>query len=169
MAFLDFMFGRGAKTKTKPIYTPEQESLLNQLLGGLQQQVPQGLQNLQNILGGDQASMDAFQAPARRDFAQKTLPTIAERFTGLFGEGSQRSSAFGQALGTAGRELEENLSATRMGMQGDAFSQLLSLLGPATAPRKFQYQRPRQPGFLESMGAGAAQGIGQALPLLAGL
>ena len=166
---MDFLFGTGAKTKTQPIYNPEQENLLNQLLSGLQQQVPQGLQNLQNIIGGEERDFAAFERPARRAFEQQTLPTIAERFTGQFGTGSQRSSAFGQALGTAGRELEKNLFAKRLGMQGDALSQLMSLLGPAISPRQFQYTVPRQPGLFEQLGAGAAEGVGQALPLLLGL
>ena len=166
MAFMDFMFGKSSKTKTKNIFDPQQEKLLDQLLGALQSNLGSGVQNLQNILGGDEETFEAFQRPARRDFEQKTLPTIAERFTGLFGEGSQRSSAFGQALGTAGRELEENLFSQRIGMQSDALSQLLSFLGPALSPRKHQYQTQRQPGFLENIGVPIAQGVGQALPFL---
>jgi len=166
MAFMDFLFGKSSKTKNKPIYNPQQENLLNQILGGIQGPLGSGVQNLQNILGGDSSTFDAFQRPARRDFEQQTLPTIAERFTGEFGEGSQRSSAFGQALGTAGRELEENLFSQRLGMQGDALSQLLQLLGPALSPRRYQYTRPREPGFIENVGVGAAQGLAQALPFL---
>lgn len=166
MAFMDFLFGKGSKTKNKPIYNPQQENLLNQILGSIQSPLGSGVQNLQNILGGDATTFEAFQRPSRRDFEQKTLPTIAERFTGEFGEGSQRSSAFGQALGTAGRELEENLFSQRIGMQGDALSQLLQLLGPALAPRRYQYTRPREPGFIENVGVGAAQGLAQALPFL---
>jgi len=159
--FLDFLFGKSAKTKTKPIYNPQQRNVLDQLLGGLQAQLPQGLQNLQNILGGDEATFKAFEAPARRGFEQQTLPTIAERFTGQFGTGSQQSSAFGQALGQAGKELEENLFSKRIGMQGDALQTLLQLLSPATSPRNYQYTRPRQPGFLENFGLGATQGLSQ--------
>ena len=166
MAFMDFLFGKSSKTKTKPIYNPQQENVLNQLLSMLQQQVPQGMQNIQNILGGDQETFAAFERPARRAFEQETLPTIAERFTGSFGEGSQRSSAFGQALGTAGRELEENLMAKRLGLQSGAFEQLMKLMGPAMSPRQHQYTTARQPGFLENLGVPLAQGAAQALPFL---
>jgi len=167
MAFMDFLFGKSSKTKTKPIFNLQQENLLNQILGSMGGPLGSGIQNLQNILGGEESSFEAFQRPARRYFEQQTLPTIAERFTGSFGEGSQRSSAFGQALGTAGRELEENLFSQRLGMQKDALSQLLQLLGPALSARQYQYQRPRVPGFLENVGVPLAQGAGQALPLLA--
>lgn len=166
MAFMDFLFGKSAKTKSKPIYNPQQENLLNQILGGIQPGLGSGVQNLQNILGGGPEAFQAFETPARRAFEQQTLPTIAERFTGMFGEGSQRSSAFGQALGTAGRELEENLAAQRAGLQTGALNQLLQLLGPALTPRKYEYTRPREAGFLENVGVGAAQGLAQALPFL---
>lgn len=167
-SIMDFFLGEGQKTQTKPIYNPQQESLLNQILGSLLSPLGSGVQNLQNILGGDQASLDAFQRPARRDFEQQTLPTIAERFTGQFGEGSQRSSAFGQSLGTAGRELEENLSSQRIGMQGNALSQLMQLLGPATSPRQYEYTTPGSPGALQellsSIAGGAGGAIGAGIP-----
>jgi len=160
---MDFIFGEGEKTKTKPIYNPEQEQLLNTALGGLQQQLPMGLGNLKNILGGDQETFDAFFAPARRQFEQKTLPSIAERFTGTLGEGSQRSSAFGQQLGEAGRALEEDIFSQKLGLQQNALGQLLQLLGPALSPRQFEYTVPRRPGFLENILGAVAQGAGAGL------
>ena len=160
MAFMDFLFGKEEKTKTKPIYNPQQEQLLNTALGGLQQQLPLGLQNLRNILGGDEETFESFFAPARRNFEQKTLPSIAERFTGMLGEGSQRSSAFGQQLGEAGKSLEEDIFSQRIGMQQDALMQLLQLMSPALAQREYEYTTPRQAGFLENLGVGAAQGLG---------
>lgn len=163
MAFMDFLFGKGSKTKTKPIYNPQQEDLLNMILGNVQQQLPQGMSNLQNILGGDEGTFEAFGRPARRGFEQKTLPTIAERFTSGLGEGGFRSSAFGQAIGQAGKELEEDMFSTRIGMQGDALSQLLQLIQPATASRQFESISPRKTGFLENLvsaiASGAASGM----------
>lgn len=166
MAVMDFLFGKESETKNNPIYNPQQEDLLNQILGGISPNITSALQNLQNILGGNESTFESFERPARRNFEQKTLPTIAERFTGQFGEGSQRSSAFGQALGTAGKELEEDLFSKRIGFQGDALSQILQLLGSGLAPRQYQYTRPREPGFIENVGVGAVQGLAQALPFL---
>jgi hypothetical protein len=160
---MDFIFGKGERTETRPIYSPQQEALLDTALGGLQQQLPLGLQNLRNILGGDEGTFEAFSAPARRQFEQRTLPTIAERFTGSLGEGAQRSSAFGQALGQAGKELEEDIFSQRLGLQQGALGQLLSLLGPALSPRQFEFTVPRRPGFLENLLGSAAQGIGLGL------
>lgn len=166
MAFMDFLLGKGEKTKTKPIYNPQQENVLNQLLGSISGQLPMGLSNLQNILGGDEGTFESFFAPARRSFEQQTLPSIAERFTGLFGEGAQKSSAFGQQLGQAGKEFEEDIFSQRLGMQQDALSQLLSLLGPALSPRQYQYVKPRKRGLLEILGGAGAQFAGQRAPFL---
>lgn len=164
---MDFMFGKGSEEKTKPIYNPQQEDLLNQLLGGLSGPLAGGLGNLGNILGGDQASFDAFFKPARRGFEEETLPSIAERFTGSAGEGSQRSSSFGQALGSAGRDLEENISSQRVGMQTNALSQLMNMFQPALSPTQHQYTTDRQPGFLENAGLSfiGSGGIGSILDL----
>ena len=164
MSFMDFMFGKGSEERTKPIYNPGQEDILNQILGGLSGPMSSGMGNLGNILGGDQASFDAFSAPARRDFNQQTLPGIAERFTGSFGEGSQNSSAFGQALGSAGKDLEEDLFSKRMGMQSGALNQLMQLMQSSMSPRQHQYTTDRQPGFLENVGVPIAQGIGGGIP-----
>lgn len=70
-------------------------SLLNQTLGNLQ---------------GNRFSFDPIESQARADFSQKTLPSIAERFTAM---GGQRSGAFGRTLGAAGSDLERQLAALR--------------------------------------------------------
>ena len=158
----EFFLGKGSQEKTRQIYNPQQEQLLNQILSSLSGPMASGMQNVQNILGGDQSTFDAFQRPARRGFEQQTLPSIAERFTGSFGEGSDQSSAFGQAMGTAGREMEEDLFSQRIGMQGDAFNQLMQLFGQGMVPQQQQYTTNRQPGFLESFGVPLAQGAGMA-------
>ncbi len=160
---MDFLLGKGEKTETKPLFQPQQEDVLNQFLGALQQQLPMAFQNLQNILGGGPEAFKAFERPARRGFEQETLPTIAERFTSQLGEGGFRSSAFGQAVGQAGKEMEEDLAARRFGMQGDALSQLMQFIGPAFTARQQQFTTPRQPGFLEGLGMAAAEGAGGAI------
>jgi len=161
------MFGKGSEEKTKPIYNQDQEALLSQLLGGLSGPLSSGLGNIGNILGGDQATFDAYFKPARRGFEEETLPGIAERFTGSLGEGSQRSSSFGQALGSAARDLEENIFSQRIGMQTDALAQLMNMFNPAMSPTQHQYTTNRQPGFLENAGLSfiGSGGIGSVLDL----
>jgi len=158
--FSDFFLGRGGRTEQVPTVTPQQKGVLDQILGGLGGQgfgggaLGSGLQNIFNLLSGDQGALDAFQAPAIRQFEEQTVPGIAERFSGL-GAGAQRSSAFGQQLGAAGAGLAENLSAQRAGLQSDALSQLRGLLGMGLGP---QFQNQQIPGS-----EGAIHGILQGL------
>lgn len=77
-------------------------ALQNYLIQQMTQPIP--FQQIQPIgIGG-------IEQQARQDFAQKTLPGIAERFTAA---GGQRSSAFQQQLGQAGADLETQLAVLR--------------------------------------------------------
>lgn len=153
------MFGKDEKTEQFQRFTPQQQGLQSQLQGGVGAQLPQAFEYLQQILSGDPAMISKFEAPARRAFEEQTLPSIAERFTGM---GAQKSSAFGQQLGQAGAGLEESLSAQRAGLQGNALSQLQGLLGGAMTPSFENVVRPGTQGFV----GGAAQSFSQILPLL---
>jgi len=143
MALKDFLFGKKGGFEQIPTMGPEQQSLLNQLLGGLGGVTGQGLGFLSGILGG---GTEAFEKPLMSQFYQQTIPSIAERFTGL-GAGAQGSSAFKQSLGQAGAGLSESLGALRgqLGMQG--LSQLQGLLGQGLGARGFEsIYRPQQQG-----------------------
>jgi len=102
---------------------------------------------------------------ARQNFAQQTIPSIAERFTGL---GAQNSSAFGQQLGAAGAGLESGLASlgaqyglqnrgqeAQIGLQnqGQLIQYILSLLGMGTQKTFENAYIPRQNGFLQNAGA----------------
>lgn len=164
--FLDFLFGEGEKTEQFQRFTPDQQDVLNRILGGAAGQLPSGLDFISSILGQDPEAMQRFQAPARRAFEEETIPSIAERFTGALGEGGQRSSAFGQQLGKAASGLEEQLAAQRSGLGFQALQQLQSLLGAGLTPQFEQMYRPRQPGALEEFGTAALGGLGSILPFL---
>lgn len=158
----DFLFGKKGKTEQLPAISPEQQQLLNQLLGGLSGPMGAGLGNLQQILSGDPEAFKAFEAPARTAFEQQTVPGIAERFSGA---GAQSSSAFGQTLGQAGANLEEQLSAQRAGLQSQALGQLSGLLGQGLGAKPFGYQQtPGSQGFIGGMAPGIGMGIGGAMP-----
>lgn len=173
MAFLDFLFGEGSKTgsflggepeRLEQIerFTPQQQNLLNQLLGGAQAALPSGLDFLQQILSGDPQMAERFEAPTRRAFEERTIPSIAERFTGM---NAQKSSAFGQQLGKAAESLEEMLASQRAGRGFQALGGLQGLAGMGLTPQFETLFRPRTPGFLETAGGGVLQ----ALPALLGL
>lgn len=155
-----FLMGEGEQTRQFPRFTPQQQQVLSQLLQGAGGLVPSGINYLQNILGSSPEAFEAFEAPTRRAFEERTVPTLAERFSAL--GGGQRSSAFGQQLAQAGTRLEEALGAQRAGLQGQALAQLQSLLGLGTTPQFETAFSPRQPGFLENIGTQAAS----FLPLL---
>lgn len=154
----NFLFGKEGKTEQLPAISPEQQQLLNQLLSGIGGPLGAGFGNLQQLLSGDPEAFEAFQAPARTAFEQQTVPGIAERFTGA---GAQSSSAFGQTLGQAGANLEEQLSAQRAGLQSQAMQQLQGLLGTGLGTKPFGYEtsQPTQ-GFLGGLAPGIGMGIG---------
>lgn len=157
MSFMDFLFGQGEKTQQFQRYTDEQQQALNNILRRATGAADQGFNFLESILGQSPEAMQQFQAPALRAFEEETVPSIAERFTGSLGEGSHRSSAFGQQLGKAGASLQENLSAQRGQLGMNALSQLQGLLGAGLTPQFENVFRPATKGFLQQGGESLAQ------------
>jgi hypothetical protein len=140
-------------------FNPQQQNALAQLLS-------QGLGGLQNL---PSASFAPIKESALSDFYQNIVPGIAERFTGI-GSGSQRSSAFEQALGSAGSNLSQKLAAMEQGFnqqqQGMDQQRLLALLQAGLTPQyQTQFIEPQQ-STLGGLGAGLAQGAGSIIPLL---
>lgn len=160
--FLDFLFGKGEKTQQFQNFSPDQQNVLGQLLGGASGQLPQAFEFLNNILSQDPEAMANFEAPARRAFEEQTIPSIAERFTG---QGAQKSSAFGQQLGKAGESLEEGLASQRSQLGFNALSQLQQLLGSGLTPQSENLFRPGTQGLLGT----SANSLAQFLPILAHL
>lgn len=171
---------------------PQQQNILNQLLGSMQGQAKgigqqptfqAGQSYLQKILGGD---TEAFEAPLMRQFQERILPGIAERFSGA-GAGAQSSSAFQQALGSAGADLTERLGALRGGLQMQALPQALSygqapgnelqnLLGLSTqafSPKQKPWWQEALTGLSGGIGSGISSGLtggfGGGSKLLSGL
>lgn len=167
MAFLDFLFGKKGRTEQLPTVSPQQRALINQLGTAYSAQLPGSLQFLAQFLSGSNDALESFQRPALRQFEEQIIPTIAERFSSL-GSGAQRSSAFGQQLGQAGKALQEQLAAQRSGLGFNAIGALQSLLSPAFQSQfeNLQYQ-PTQ-GFLYPAVQGIGQGISGGLASLIG-
>lgn len=168
MSISSMLFGKKGKMEQLPTMTPEQQQLLSQLLQGLGGPMGMGLENIMGILSGDPEALEAFQAPAMRQFEEQIVPGIAERFTGM-GGGAQQSSAFQQALGGAGASLAERLSAQKAGLQSGAMGQLSQLLGLGMGAKPFGYQyTPGSQGFFGAMAPGMGGGIGMGLSSLLG-
>ena len=155
--FMDFLFGKGEQLQQVPRFTQPQEDIFSQLQQGVGGALPAGFEQLLSILSGTPEAAKQFEAPAMRQFEEQILPTIAERFTGLLGEGAQRSSAFGQQLGQAGAGLAEKLQAQRGGRQQNALTQLMQLMQTGLTPQFQTLLRERQPGLLETGVKGAAK------------
>lgn len=130
--------------------SPEQSNIFN-LLSNL----------YQKRLGGEGA--ETFAAPVKRQFEEQIVPGLAERFSGL-GSGAQSSSAFSQALGTAGADLSERLAAMAGQREDSALGGLQNLLGMNT-----QGLIPKQRGFGESLLSGLGSSAPQLIKLLSSL
>lgn len=133
-------------------FTPAQKEVLNQLLslgiGGIGQGI---------------SGFGPIEQHARTQFAQQTIPTIAERFTSM---GGQRGGAFQQALGQAGAGLEESLAALRSQFDLQRQGQLQSLLSLGLTPQFETLYKGEKPGFFKSAAGPLLQGLGTILPLL---
>ena len=78
-------------------FTPEQQGIISKL-GQL------GIKGLEN----NQYNPEQIEGAARRNFTQKTIPSITERFSGSGG-----SSALGNQLREGGQDLEDRLAALK--------------------------------------------------------
>jgi len=160
---------------TVSTFNPQQQQGFQQLIQLLQGQLgqSQGLQGqgsdyISRLLSGSPEAFEQFEAPIQRQFREQTIPQLAEQFSGL-GAGAQRSSAFQQALGSAGTDLSERLAALRGQLQLGALPQafqysqaplsgLQNLLGLNT-----QAFLERRPNFGQSLFTNLAGGLGSAL------
>ena len=146
-ALMKFLFGQPGSINATPTVTPQQQQLLDLILGSSMGPLQQGFSNLSGILSGDK---QAFEAPAMRQFQQEIVPNIAETFAGL-GEGSQGSSAFAQTLGRSGADLAENLASKRADLQSNALEQLLGFAKTGLQSQFNPTQIPGQQGLLQTL------------------
>jgi len=149
----------GATAVQMPNFTPEQQSMLTQMLQG-------GMQGMQNLPSADFGPIEQMY---KTQFQQETVPGLAEQFT-AGGAGSQRSSAFQQALGGAGAGLAERLAGMRQqfNMQNRQ-NELQRLMGMLQMGMQPQYQYgivPPGEGFGTSLAGRVGQGIGTIAPMM---
>lgn len=165
----------GGSFLNAPIYTPQQQLAFGNILGLAGQR-----------FANPEAGFQPIEERARRQFAQTTVPSLAERFTAM--GGGQRSSAFQGALGAAGSELESQLAQYRGQYGQQAEQQALQQLNLGLTPLyNQQYTEPFSAGqaaagissqvanaatqllpSLLSGGLGAAINNGTATPAAAG-
>ena len=141
----EMLFGKKEKKERIPLYDAKQKSFMDMILDRAQPGMESGMDYLSSLISGGDEAFENFEAPMRREFEEKTLPSIAERFS-MFD--AQDSSAFSQSLSQAGAGLSENLAALRESLKSQAMSQLggMSQMGLG---RQFEtLLRPATPGPL---------------------
>lgn len=150
--------GRGSRLKQISTLTPQQQQYQNQILSSLSQLAPEAFQNIGNILSGSPEALQAFQAPALRQFREQIIPEIGERFGASSGtHGALSSSALNQSLAAESGSLAERLAAQRAGLQNEAIGQLLQF-GNFGGQQAFQTgTKTAKPGIFESSGPSAIQ------------
>ena len=113
--------------------SPEQQQLLEQIMqmlgpeGQLGQGNEQAMQYLMQLLNPDSAAQQRFAQPYMNQFNQQTVPGLAERFAGAGAQGGALSSSgFGQALGSAGSDLQTKLAGLKSQLQHGASQDIMN-------------------------------------------
>ena len=143
-----------------PNFSPQEQGIL-QLLQQL------GIYGLQNPYEG----FEPIAQQARNQFAQQTVPSLAERFTGM-GSSSLSSPAFVSQLGQAGAGLEGDLAAQKAQYGQQNIQQLLQMIQLGLQPQFQNVHRPQSNGLIQNAilgGIQAAPGIYQSRQISKGI
>ena len=158
MALSSFLFGKSPTSQQLPLFTPEQQTLLNTLRQQAQSQVGQPRKSVAELFA-------PIRQQAQQQYQERGIPGLLNQFTqgGGFGSGHLAS-----ALAKGQSDLESQLAAQEaqatLGREGLEQQQLSQLLGLSLQP---QFQTLYQPGTTGALG-GAASSLGSLLPLLLG-
>lgn len=145
MTIGNFLFGRPGGIETYPALEQDQR----QLVEGITQQLAR---ILPNYLGSADEDFETYAAPFRRDFLQRTLPDVENRYSQVLGDGTnyEQSSGFGLGLRDALTDFNTNLASRRIAMRNEDFQRLMQLFAPALQGRQYVYNRPTETGFIEN-------------------
>lgn len=162
--------GGGDQFKKHSVLNQGQEGLLQNILqqlgsgGQLGQGYGQALSGLQDFMDPSSEAMSRFADPYMRQFNQETVPGLAERFAGggAMG-GGLSSSGFGQALSSAGGNLQSQLASMKTGLQrqaiGDIMNQYKGMAQQGLGTQAFRYQAPGMGGMSQLMATLMQSGI----------
>src|SRR5687768_4003218 len=106
------LFGGGGSGRDKmrklPTMSPQQQQLLNSLLGQMNQGGGggQALSTLQSYLNPSQEGFEQFSQPYMQQFQSKILPGILQQYGAGAEGGALSSSGFAQALGGASSDFQ---------------------------------------------------------------
>jgi hypothetical protein len=125
--------------KLPPPYNKRQENILSMIEKKYGQIAPEALDYIRNLIDQNPEALQAFIEPYQREFSEEIVPGLAERFTGL-GAGAQKSSAFAQALSSAGGKLQSDLANLKASLSMKGLDYLNQFGQTALNPR-IQYER----------------------------
>lgn len=145
MAIGDFLFGRRGGIETYPAVQGDQRQLLQNITQILGRLIP-------NYTQTTEQDFDTYAEPFRRDFLQRTVPEVENRYSQVLGSGAnyEQSSGLGMGLGNAIGNFQQDLASRRIAMRNEDFQRILQLLGPALQSRDFVFNRPTETGFIEN-------------------
>jgi hypothetical protein len=158
----------GDQMNKVPTMTRAQKGLLSQVMkmlnpqGGLGQGMSEGVDLQRQLMDPSSQAVNQFAQPYMDQFNQQTIPGLAERFAGMGAMGGGLSSSgFGQALGAAGGNLQNQLAALKAGLGQNAAQSLMSqyggMAGMGLSAQPFAYQQ-QAPSMMGGMMQGWAQG-----------
>lgn len=159
-----FFTGSPEKRENVSTLRPEQEPLYRQLVNagmkrGAGGAFGQSSDYYRDLLSDENADMDAFSAPAMRQYNQDIVPGISEQFAGM-GAGGLSSSGFRNAQIQGATDLAERLGAIRANLRQSG-AQGLSNIGQMGL-QNFSQNMVTQPGSQGLLGS-LAPAIGGAI------
>lgn len=164
----NWLFGSEDSFKKLDTMSPEQKKMFQQffqMMGGPGGGMGGAMEHQQQLLDPSSEAYQKMAQPYMNQFNQETIPGLAERFAGAGGGmgGGLSSSGFGQALSSAGSNLQGNLAAMKTGMQGQAANSIMQQFMQMMGMQPFAYgHQQSSPGMLPTLIGNFAQGAGKA-------
>lgn len=115
-----------------------------------------------NLLSDNPADMEAFNAPAMRQYYQDIVPGLSEQFAGM-GAGGLSSSGFKNAQVQGATDLAERLGQIRANLRQAGASGLSNIGQLGLQNFQQNYDVPGTPGFVESMAPAIGSAAGMAI------
>lgn len=166
------LLGNNDQNKKLDNWNKEQKDFFSKYVNNANLAGGQGAQDalglLKQYLNPQSDVYKNFEQPYLNEFNNRTIPMLAERFAGLGGGmgGGLSSSGFGQALGTAGADLQSNLASLKSQLQRGSINDLLNfymqMASGVIGAQPFSYaNRPGESNPLSSFMQGFnSQGFG---------
>lgn len=154
---LSWLTGRPGGFEHFKNFSPEQEDIINKILGRLGGLNEESMDYLHQILSDNPELMKQFEAPALRQFQEQIVPGLAERFTQA---GARSSSGFNQALAQQAGSLSERLAAMRAGLKNQALQGVFNFGKFGLSPLQTNFYRPGEQGLLGSLASGFGSALG---------